>query len=205
MFNIINKSEHYYKYNLEKESVRYIGDFDDLLLEIFQNLNKGRSYYYEKEHYGGRLNITGNDTYCQYSGIPGTYQSKETYVRPYLFFDGYDRNIDTRNFLDEAIRRYDPFRRQIEKMPSYCENLYKKFPYLYRRSPVAFTSKKKGGPNASAKRRGIHRIHQIASDPEYGKYIRKKAIPKNEWSDEIFEERRQHESWKKQKKRKQWM
>lgn len=59
------------------------------------------------------------------------------------------------------------------------------------------------------KYRGMKRIYQLASDAEYGSCIRRKALPFGPtflfWLSDRFEETRTHESWKKQKKRKQWM
>jgi hypothetical protein len=131
------------------------------------------------------------------------------WIRNIEYYNGYGRRIDPRNYLVEAMQKLDLSCVQhinynfIRGRRVGCCN------YRYRFDPIPYTGKMKGGPAASRKCRGIKKIYKLAADPDYGKYIRRKALPFGTtswycWNDG-YEEKRNHESWKKQKKRKQWM
>jgi hypothetical protein len=117
--------------------------------------------------------------------------------------DGYGRIIDPRTYMKEALNCSN-------SRALYGSHIYARYHkdnnYKYRNGPVPYTRKRKGGPSCSKKCRGIKRIFKYYTDPEYGNYVRNKAIPfrKEDWWD-IYVPYKPHDSWKNHKKRKQWM
>lgn len=147
-------------------------------------------------------NYSGNDTYCFKKGYE--YPEIFYYTRRFIYYDGYFRIIDPRKYLSEAFKQF-----QID-YKNYSPSWIKYIPYQYRKDPVPNISVRTGKTiHQRRKSTGLKRIYQLSTDPEYGYLIRKKSLPfgTSHWNfgDFKYREYRKHESWKNQKKRKQWM
>lgn len=149
-----------------------------------------------------RWQVTGSDTVRESLNLYDYIYM----LRDVEYFDGYGRRINPKDYISEAMRIVNPKRKRSSTY--YIKGRRVNHHYRYRKDPVPYTGKSKGGCSGSKKFRGLKRIYKQATDPDYGKYIRKKALPMGPhltWDYEAYEETRLHESWKKQKKRKQWM
>lgn len=145
-----------------------------------------------------KWNYSGNDLILEPIG-----RFDDSYAHYIVYSDGYGRIVDPRRYMKESL--------SCDEEKIFCNtyrNYFKKKydNYKYRNGPVPYTSKRKGGCSGSKKYKGIKRVFKYYTDPEYGTYIRKKAIPFQfgDWWD-VYEPYKLHDSWKNHKKRKQWM
>lgn len=196
MYKIENKSFVFYRYNIKTGELFLIGGIDEMIMETYKHFASDKSYF-DMNYSVTDLNTTGKDQYS----VNNIYETRKE-LKPVIYLDGYNRIINPRNFLKEAMKKYKYLQsKEIYHQKTYAEIKYGKRNYLYRFDPVPGIHKCKSYSNG-LKNRGIHRLYSLISDPEYGRYIRKKAIPP------IYNDNRRYrtcESWKKQKKRKQWM
>lgn len=205
MYNVYNKSDIYFKYNLSEDKITLIGNISDFLKEIYLMFNEVCKY--DKTEFPENIQITGNDV-CNYY----THEIRRTdntviekpnsVLRNILYLDGYFSTIDPRNYIEEAFNIYGQkeFHKGLKQS--------RKQRLQFRSGAMPNISCRKGGSYHTKRCRGIRRIFALVSDVEYGKYIRHKAIPFNGsiWCDDYDGGSiRRHDSWKNQKKRKQWM
>lgn len=184
MYNVYNKSDVYFKYNLSDDKLTLIGNRNDFLKEIYLMSKK-----YNNDEKSRVQHIT------EITSI----------LRNILYFDGYYNTVDPKKYLEEAFTLFD---KKVNHFNHCSYNNFGKNNYKFRSGPVSHTGSKRGVEYHTKRYRGIKRIHVMVSDVEYGKYIRNKAIPFNEhqWDDSYDgSSLRKHKSWKNQKKRKQWM
>lgn len=206
MYKTINLDETFYR--ISKSQIIKLNSKREFLYSILLEYNKYFGNITDATRTYPGWQITGNDIVV----ISNTfnrffYDYNPVYeFRDIEYFDGYGRRINPKDYILEAIKTI----KLQENHPSmyYVRGRRVQHQYRYRMDPVPYTGKIKGGCSGAKKFRGVKRIYQQASDPEYGKYIRKKALPMGPfmtWDFDAYEETRLHESWKKQKKRKQWM
>ena len=72
----------------------------------------------------------------------------------------------------------------------------------WRKDPVPYTGLSRCGCRGTNGGRRYMHTYRLATDPEYGDTIRNKSITKYAFSYNNF---KNHESWKKNKKERQWM
>ncbi|WP_373262177.1 hypothetical protein [Hungatella hathewayi] len=194
MYKVINLDETFYR--ISGNQIKNLHGKREFLHSILVDYTRWFGNITDATRTYPEWQITGNDIVRKYiNGYNAIYT-----LRDVEYFDGYGRRINPRDYLPEAMRTV--------KLRYYIRGRRVSHHYRYRMDPVPYTGKIKGGCSGTKKFRGLKRIYQQASDPEYGKYIRKKALPVGPyltWDYEAYEETRLHESWKKQKKRKQWM
>ena len=182
MYNVYNKSDVYFKYNLSDDKLTLIGNRNDFLKEIYL-MSKNEKMGPKDKPITERTSI----------------------LRNVLYLDGYYNTVDPKNYLEEAFILFD---KKVSRFNHCSYSNFGKDNYKFRSGPVSHTGSKRGVGHHTKKCRGMKRIHVMVSDVEYGKYIRNKAIPFNEhqWDDAYDGvSSRKHKSWKSQKKRKQWM
>lgn len=225
MYQVLNRSEIYYYKNMQTGDV--FGPYNkEAFLKLLYVINKQERLDW---------NLTGTDYSVDVIDYPyNSFETNlRKRIRKHLFFDMNGRIIDPRNYINEAIKYcYVLFNDTYFKSFFYGSMFYGKYclskikddtlfkknkrsyydyintqcnSYEYRKDPVPRLHKA-SRKKCSNRCKGIKRIFTYATDPEYGKYVRKKAIPFNldpwYWSDRYMKD---HPSWKEQKKRKQWM
>lgn len=121
------------------------------------------------------------------------------------YFDGYGRDIAATAFKDDAWAYYCKYLRN-KKFQGKSKQTYwrKKYNYhnVFRKTPIPYTGKIKGGPNIRPHR--IKHIKAMYDNPEYKGFNRgsKKDYPDGWWDDWF---RSRDRNWKKQSKRRhQW-
>lgn len=200
MHKVINLDETFYR--ISRNQIKNLHGKREFLHSILVDYTRWFGNITDATRTYPEWQITGNDMVRKYTnGYKAIYT-----LRDVEYFDGYGRRINPRDYLPEAMRTVKL--QNIYNPTYYIRGRRISHHYRYRMDPVPYTGKIKGGCSGTKKFRGLKRIYQQASDPEYGKYIRKKALPVGPhltWDCEAYEETRLHESWKKQKKRKQWM
>lgn len=204
MIYIENLSQIFYRKNLLTGEVVGPMKKEVFLAQIKEEMRKEPlSYWFNMEKIDYRpsdkWNYTGSAPVEKY-----ILRDTESFYCYYIvYLDGYGRIIDPRTYMKEALNCSNS--RALYGCHIYAR-YHKDNNYKYRNGPVPYTRKKKGGPSCSKKCRGIKRIFKYYTDPEYGNYVRNKAIPfrKEDWWD-IYVPYKPHDSWKNHKKRKQWM
>ena len=183
----INKDRRFFRKDLYTGNVHTFSDYDAFLLEVFLVLHSDMLGFIIPEQFAGKIpkiydiNVSGDDV-------------SDNFLRRWLYADGFGRNIDIRDYDEDALKRFgnksekEIFQRQEQRTE-------------YRRGPIPLLREYIGKKGFRSLSHGLRRNLQFAADPEYGTYIRRGAIPT-----EIVDirSRRTHESWKKQKKRRQW-
>ncbi len=109
MINTYNKSNVYYVCDMINNTYCLIGSFDELLNFLAKSFIKYK-YKGEIDNISNYENVyfqeinMGND----YSHIVYNYEFYYQHICPkkYLFFDGFERTIDVRNFKEEAFKVY---------------------------------------------------------------------------------------------------
>lgn len=190
MYDIYNRTEIFYVCDLPMAKNVFIGSEAKLIRHVHMT-SLQNSNLHDVIAFGDQYNLTGKD--MDYAGN----------IKPILYYDGIGRIINPRDYVFYTSK-IDSFKSKSNDYGWVCN-----LPYRYRRDPVPYTGKRKGGLSGSQKCRGVKRTYILATDTEYGRYIRKGALPydKNRinWYNDVYEETRRHESWKNQKQKKQWM
>ena len=210
MYYPVDLSNRFYKYILNKNILYGPYSKKDFLHDIYKSLITNIKGKYKKEPYKD-WNYSGSDMEL-YQYFKGSDIISEYYLRNIIYYDGYFRIIDPRVYIKEAIKYWDNYYNS-KKYEYDCDTSFysqvfgKDFRnYKFRYDPVPYIHERI--PHRTFKRaRGVKRLYQIKSDPEYGKYIRPGALPfgSNGYWDFTYRDHKKHESWKNQKKRKQWM
>ena len=188
MYNIYDKSNVFYVYNHQKNQTYLIGDRDEFInylakdIKTFGYKDKNRWTLSSLED----QNLTMNDT----KSIPtGYYEYPEykQYLRYLTFFDGYERIVNIKDYLNEAIDYLNKGKVHYTKRKSFYRNYQKHYSgnYFKNKMPQTFRTK---------------RLNSIL---EYKKFVRQrdKEFP-DYWDDTS---RRISCNWKDQYKcKKQW-
>lgn len=196
MYQTNRNIQKFYRKDLYTGRIIVFKDYDEFLFEVFSVFDSQEQTHPWKPQPPKTydLNVTGKDTYDLYitdedSGSP--------FLRRYVYFDDQNRHLDLRDYRYEALKKYAGNGKKEVSKP--------KRKYIgrgERKGPIPSLRRYVGKKGFRSLSRGAKRTLKLAADPEYNVYIRKKSIPKD--MDDI-RYRRSHESWKKQKKRKQWM
>lgn len=197
MYPVDNKSNVFWKWNGQKFTCMTKQEF---LNSIYNEFKKTRVtvYYNDLKDFLEKSDLqTKNYDW----NISGNDKLMPEYLKKISYYDGFLRRINPSDYIFEAAKMHFSDKTGQFKYVKRDYNAYR-----YRYDPVPHTRKIKGGPSGSRRCRGIKRIFQAATDTEYGKYVRKKAIPFNlaPWYD-CDEKSHDYKSWKSQKKEKQWM
>ena len=132
MYNVYNKSDVFYLYTFSKNQTHLIGNKEDLIKFIsrafstsywdrtlankyFDNINMGNDIYYVKKE----TKVLNEDE---------TYQYIYEYIvnsKEYMFFDGYNRIVDVRNFKEECIKYFN-LHKNDRYYHKYCRKMYPK-------------------------------------------------------------------------------
>lgn len=216
MYNLSNKSNEFYRMDLSRNVI--VGPFDkvelrDRVMTEALDQNKVRCW-----------NFTGKDTavftdwtkrYLDEAG-KAIYPVSIQYTRPVVYYDGYNRIINPNDYLVDngpnidtwSYRTHEcvPIKRKPSATSYYAYLRKMRNNYQFRMNPVPMTRKCRGGCGGSKRGNSFFRTWKLATDPDYGTYVRKKAVPFafEPWAD-IYESRDCNRSWKKKKVRKQWM
>ena len=154
--------------------------------------------------------------------IKDLFKQGDCYYRRYMFYDNYNRIINARDFKEKAFDLYKKWKVDGSSLKKcYWENIHwkyrykfkihnkKKYEYLskrktmfeYRKDPVPFVHKWRGGSSQSGP--GTARIIRMFANPDYKEFNRgsRHGIP--QWWDD--RSRCVQRSWKEQSKAKhQW-
>ncbi len=108
MISIYDKSNVYYIYDVTKNVCSLIGNFDELLSFLAKNFRRfqGESNVLTnfKNEYFEDINM-GDDYNHEIDYSFGfTYPKWQTYPKRYLFFDGFNRTVDVRDFKEDAFK-----------------------------------------------------------------------------------------------------
>lgn len=111
MHNVTNRENEFYLYDYTNGHTYFIGTEEDLVKELVRCCRKSWVDGSYSNYYYGQENVTGNDCFRSFNWRTRKY---EYYLRPYLFYDGYGRNIDIKKYEKEV---YDIFKKD-EKVAS---------------------------------------------------------------------------------------
>lgn len=220
----VNNVEYYKIYDAKNdEIIKYLYSRDELVDFIVHCYSITDSFYDEGRIYKYILNlnpITGG-YYC--SRLINYFISNCTTVLKelnnpyrYIIYDNYNRIINVHNFEQEALKHFNSIiknkdfpwnignrfldnvnkkRKKYSKYHDYFDN------YEYRKDPVPYTHKWRGGPSQRAPRTA--KIIRMYGNPEYKDFNRGSASMVPTWWDD--RRRTVQRSWKSQSKfRHQW-
>lgn len=185
MYNVYNKSNVYFLWNIPEQKQYLIGDRNDLIFLIVKN------YRYV-------LNPLTLEYEWDNSFLKSFARSTNEFDKRYQLFDGYDRCLDIKEFEEEAYRLFlSNYKDKSRKFYWYKSKNYK---YVYRFDPIEGTGKVKGGPPIRLRR--IAPLKKMYANPEYKGFNRgsPKELPCGWWDDWY---RCKTRSWKQYRKH-QW-
>ena len=182
MYNIENKSNIYYLWNIQTQTESKIGDYNAVVRFI-------ASRYREKLWIDWYYNPVSNAILDSYGC------NKNDGDKNYQIYDGLGRTINPRIFEKEAWALY---KKGIpEKTYSYRNH---KNTGVFRYDPVPRSRKRRGGPSVRPRR--LKHLKAMYANPEYKGYNRgsSKDYPLGWWDDWY---RKRERNWKSQRKH-QW-
>ena len=184
MYQISGRLRKFYREDLYTGNVIVFQNYDEFLWEVFCVFGHNDP-----------------DDLSWKERIPKPNDSYDDYLRRYLYFDDENRNLDLKNYEFAAMNKYTNTKRK-RSYQTKNDVIKSRMKLKYRKDAIPFLTKHIGKNGFRSFSRGTKKTLKLASDPEYGRYIRKKAIPKET---DNFREKKNHESWKNQKKKRQWM
>lgn len=194
MYRTVNKDSEFWKYDCLTGKKELIGDKDDLLLYVYRTIKlNGKQAFANIANTIEEAEISLDADYHYEDPFSAHFLFGE-YIKRYAFTDGYGLYIRPKDFKEEALRRF-------HGCPCMEQEISKKDPYVFRYDPVPYTGVLSNKNNWRKPK--IKRTLILAADTEYGRYIRNKAY--QDRGGRWFRNVKPHESWKKEKKRKQWM
>lgn len=220
----VNNVEYYKIYDAKNdEIIKYLYSRDELVDFIAHCYSITDSFYNEGRIYKYILNLNPiiGGYYC--SRLINYFISNCTTVLKelnnpyrYIIYDNYNRIINVHNFEQEALKHFNSIiknkdfpwnignrfldnvnkkRKKYSKYHDYSDN------YEYRKDPVPYTHKWRGGPSQRAPRTA--KIIRMYGNPEYKDFNRGFASMVPTWWDD--RRRTVQRSWKSQSKfRHQW-
>lgn len=189
MYNVYNKSNVYFVFQISKNKSYLIGDKEDLIKFLSKGVN---TYGYSdssrwSNDYVNNQNM-GNDVITYRTFFNGYYFS-HFIKRDFIFYDGLDRIIDVRDFVDEVYIYYK--QHENDKIHYNFHRYY----YMGQRSHAKNLGKGTF-PN------GAHQAKIIDSMKEYSEYNLKKIEDTNNPYPDFWDDvtRRVEGNWKTQYK-----
>lgn len=192
MYNVYNKSDVYYLWNISKQKEYLIGDENDLIHMIAKNYRPSWGFWDWDDshnlHCGHWANSILNSFACNVNEADKQYQ----------IFDGYGRCINPKIYEREAFQLF--LSKYKDKKQKYYWSKYNNYKYIYRYDPIRYTGKRSGGPSVRPRR--IMPAKRMYANPEYKEFNRgsHKDLPDGWWDDWY---RHREKNWKKHRKH-QW-
>lgn len=188
MYNVYNKSEIYYFWNIDTQQKYLIGNEKELVHWLAKQ-------YRPDVWCGSELH---NDTLDSFA----CHENDLKYGKHCQILDGFDRCINPKIYEREARLLYLNYYKHKMVRSDYFYWRKNNVNYVFRYDPVPRTYKRKGGPCVRPRR--IKSLKQMYANPEYKEFNRgsHKDVPDGWWDDWY---RCNQKSWKKQSKRRhQW-
>lgn len=186
MYNIYNKSNIYYLWNIKRQKTSLIGDERDLINFIARNFRRCWDCFFEPtNHYHNPI----LDSFaCNANEIDKEYQ----------IFDGYGRCINPKIYEKEALKLY--FSKYKDKDKKFYWRKKYKNTVRFRYDPIPYSRKRRGGPRVKSRR--IKHLKAMYANPEYKGFNRgsSKDCPLGWWDDWC---RHTERNWKSQRQH-QW-
>jgi hypothetical protein len=188
MYNVYNKSEIYYFWNIDTQQKYLIGNEKELVHWLAKQ-------YRPDVWCGSELH---NDTLDSFA----CHENDLKYGKHCQILDGFDRCINPKIYEREARLLYLNYYKHKMVRSDYFYWRKNNVNYVFRYDPVPHTHKRKGGPCVRPRR--IKSLKQMYANPEYKEFNRgsHKDVPDGWWDDWY---RCNQKNWKKQSKRRhQW-
>ena len=188
MYNVYNKSEVYYFWNIDTQERYLIGNEKELIHFLAKQ-------YRPDVWCGSELrNATLDFFACSENDLK--------YGKDCQILDGFDRCINPKIYEREARLLYLNYYKHKKVKSNYFYWRKNNVKYAFRYDPVPRTCKRKGGPGVKPRR--IKPLKSMYANPEYKEFNRgsHKDIPLGYWDDWY---RCKQKNWKSQSKRRhQW-
>lgn len=178
MYNTYDLSEVIYLCNKYTGEVRLIGNHKEFIHFLARTF----------------INFYGDYIYSDNQYIDNSSTTFEWDERKWIFYDGYGRIINPRDYKEKALLLCkDKFLGKKRNFNWHNSKVYKG---IFRKTPVPTTGKVKGGP--SAKPRRVAGLFRMYNNPEYKSFNRgsKKVLPDG-WD---YPYRQTQRCWKKHRK-----
>jgi hypothetical protein len=188
MYNVYNKSEIYYFWNIDTQQKYLIGNEKELVHWLAKQ-------YRPDVWCGSELH---NDTLDSFA----CHENDLKYGKHCQILDGFDRCINPKIYEREARLLYLNYYKHKMVRSDYFYWRKNNVNYVFRYDPVPRTHKRKGGPCVRPRR--IKSLKQMYANPEHKDFNRgsHKDVPDGWWDDWY---RCNQKNWKKQSKRRhQW-
>ena len=188
MYNVYNKSEIYYFWNIDTQTKSLIGNEKELVHWLAKQ-------YRPDIWCGSELHNETLDSFA-------CHENDLKYGKHCQILDGFDRCINPKIYEREARLLYLNYYKHKKVKSDYFYWRKNNVKYVFRYDPIRYTGKRKGGPGVRPRR--IKSLKQMYTNPEYKGFNRgsHKDIPDGWWDDWY---RCNQKSWKSQSKRRhQW-
>lgn len=188
MYNVYNKSEIYYFWNIDTQTKSLIGNKKELVHWLAKQ-------YRPDIWCGSELHNETLDSFA-------CHENDLKYGKHCQILDGFDRCINPKIYEREARLLYLNYYKYKKVKSDYFYWRKNNVKYVFRYDPVRYTGKRKGGPSVRPRR--IKSLKQMYANPEYKEFNRgsHKDVPDGWWDDWY---RCNQKSWKTQSKRRhQW-
>lgn len=189
MYNVYNKSEIYYFWNIDTQQKYLIGNEKELVHWL------AKQYRHDVWWGGSELHNETLDSFA-------CHENDLKHGKHCQILDGFDRCINPKIYEREARLLYLNYYKHKMVRSDYFYWRKSNVNYVFRYDPVPYTYKRKGGPHVRPRR--IKSLKQMYANPEYKEFNRgsHKDVPDGWWDDWY---RCNQKSWKKQSKRRhQW-